>query len=142
MYRKPLVAASKKYEYTVNVRFTQGCICFVLSLVKKPLNEHIIYLQFFIFYWENLLKPIKLITQSCLFVASEFFFILTHIFRLRKNASVTIFFRWLAYKSFHSRFSVLINYTIWSLNIFSSSSCFPRFSLSLLTNKFVKNSYF
>ena len=38
------------------------------------------------------------------------------------------FFRWFAYKSLFSRFSVLINYNIWSSNHFSISSCFPCFS--------------
>ena len=31
-----------------------------------------------------------------------------------------------AYKSFLSRFSLLINYTMWSSNLFPTSSCFPR----------------
>ena len=38
------------------------------------------------------------------------------------------FFRWFAYKSLLSRFSVLINYNMWSSNHFSTSSGFPRFS--------------
>ena len=32
------------------------------------------------------------------------------------------------YKSLLSRFSVLINYTMWSFNLFTASSCFPHFS--------------
>ena len=38
------------------------------------------------------------------------------------------FFRWFAYKSLLSRFSVLISYNMWSSNHFSISSCFPCFS--------------
>ena len=38
------------------------------------------------------------------------------------------FFRWFAYKSLLSRFSVLINYNMSSSNHFSTSSYFPRFS--------------
>ena len=38
------------------------------------------------------------------------------------------FFRWCAYKSLLSRFSVLISYNMWSSNHFSISSCFPCFS--------------
>ena len=32
------------------------------------------------------------------------------------------------YKSFLSSFSVLVNYTMWSFNLFTASSCFPHFS--------------
>ena len=38
------------------------------------------------------------------------------------------FFRCFAYKSLLSRFSVLINYNMWSSDHFSTSSRFPRFS--------------
>ena len=38
------------------------------------------------------------------------------------------FFRWFAYKSLFSRFSVLISYNMCSCNHFSISSCFPCFS--------------
>ena len=37
------------------------------------------------------------------------------------------FFRWIAYKSLFSRFSVL-SYNMWSSNHFPISSCFPCFS--------------
>ena len=40
------------------------------------------------------------------------------------------FFRWFAYKSLFSRFSVLISYNMWSSNHFSISSRFPCFSRS------------
>ena len=40
------------------------------------------------------------------------------------------FFRWFAYKSLLSRFSVLISYNMWSSNHFSISSGFPCFSRS------------
>ena len=38
------------------------------------------------------------------------------------------FFRWFAYKSLLSRFSVLRSYNMWSSNHFSISSCFPCYS--------------
>ena len=38
------------------------------------------------------------------------------------------FFRWFAYKSLFSRFSVLISYNMWSSNHFAISNCFPSFS--------------
>ena len=38
------------------------------------------------------------------------------------------FFRRFAYRSLLNRFSVLINYIIWSSNHCSTPSCFPRFS--------------
>ena len=43
--RTPLVAASVKYGYTVNARFTQGLLLLLFKniAVKKHLNEHIIY---------------------------------------------------------------------------------------------------
>ena len=106
-------------------------------------------LHFFISYWEKLLKLIKFIIQSYL-LPFEFVFILKHIFCLRQWFFLDglpfefvfilkhifclslIFFRWLAYKSLLSRFSVLINYVMWSDNLFSLSSCFPCFSWSSL----------
>ena len=83
-YRTPLVA-SKKSELIVNVIFTHGYNYFTFSLVKKRLNERIIYPQFFISYWGNFLKLIKFITQCYLFIASEI------LVTLSKKASVTIF---------------------------------------------------
>ena len=83
-------------------------------------------LQFFISYWEKFLKLIKFITQS--HSSFEFFFIHKHVFCLPQ----WLFFRWLADESLLSRFSALINYIMWSYNLFPVSSSFPRFSWSWL----------
>ena len=48
--------------------------------------------------------------------------------RLKYRNSCMLFFRGLPEKSHLSRFPVLINCSIWSSNLFSASSCFPRFS--------------
>ena len=61
--------------------------------------------QIFIAYWKKFLKLIKFITQSYLSLLNLFFFLNDY------------FFRWLAYKSLHSRFSVL-NYIMWFYNLF------------------------
>ena len=74
----------------------------------------------FDFLLKKFQKLIKFITQSYLFIISEFIFIL-------KCLPNNYFFRWFAYKSLLSRFSVLISYNMWSSNHFSISSCFPRF---------------
>ena len=75
----------------------------------------------FDFLLKKFQKLIKFITQSYLFIISEFIFIL-------KCLPNNYFFRWFAYKSLLSRFSVLISYNMWSSNHFSISSCFPCFS--------------
>ena len=56
-----------------------------------------------------------------------FLFLSTFSVFLSSSASITIFPEWLAYKSLHS---VLINCTMWSSYLSSSSSCFPRWSWS------------
>ena len=56
-----------------------------------------------------------------------FLFLSTFSVFLSSSASITIFPEWLAYKSLHS---VLINCTMWSSYLSSSSSCFPRCSWS------------
>ena len=56
--------------------------CFLLSLVKIYLNEHYSLLQFFSHIEKSFLKIIKFITQSYLFVAIAFIFILKRIFCL------------------------------------------------------------
>ena len=75
----------------------------------------------FDFLLKNFQKLIKFITQSYLFIISEFIFIL-------KCLPNNYFFRWFAYKSLLSRFSVLISYNMWPSNHFFISSCFPCFS--------------
>ena len=65
--------------------------------------------------------------QSYLFITSEFIFILSR-FSVSLKSLDNCFFRWFAYKSLFSRFSVLISYNMWSFNHFSISSCLPCFS--------------
>ena len=84
--------------------------------------------QFFISYWENF-------TQSYLSLLNLFLFLSTFSVLLSSSASITIFPEWLAYKSLHS---VLINCTMWSSYLSSSSSCFPRCSWS----RFFRSSFF
>ena len=61
------------------------CNCFLLSLVKKHLNKHIIYCIYnlIISYWKKFKKLIKFIT--ILFISFEFIFILKQIFCLPKK---------------------------------------------------------
>ena len=77
----------------------------------------------FYFLLKNFQKLIKFITQSYLFITSEFIFI-----SISLKCLDDYFVRWFAYKSLFSRFSVLISYNMWSSSHFSISSCFPYFS--------------
>ena len=100
------------------------CNCFLLSLVKKHLNEHIMYYNFSFLIeksFGNLSSLLhKLIQLSLL---NSFLFLSTFSVSLKSLSS----FRRFAYKSFN-RFLVLLNYIMSSSNHFSTSSCFPRFS--------------
>ena len=115
-YRTPLVAASEKYEYTVYMLdLLSDCYnSFLLSLIKKHLNEPIIYHNFLFLIEKKLLKLVRFITQSYLPLLNLFLFL--SLFSVFLN---NCFFRWLAYKSLLSRFLVLINYIMWSYNLFS-----------------------
>ena len=103
------------------------CNCFLLSLVKKHLNKHIIYCIYnlIISYWKKFKKLIKFIT--ILFIAFEFIFLFLGRFSFSLKSLSNYFFRRFAYKSLLNRFSVLINYIMWSSNHFSISSCFLPF---------------
>ena len=106
--------------------------CFLLSLVKNHLNEHIIYCIFnlIVSYWERFKKLLKIITQPYLSLLNPFF--LLSRFSVSLKSLNNYFFRRFACKSILNRFSVLINYIMWSSNYFSTSSCFLRFSGSRL----------
>ena len=129
-YRIPLVAASEKYEYGVYMlNLPKDCYNrFLLSLIEKHLNEPIIYYSFSFLieksFWNlsSLLHNLTYCHLNLFLSLSIFSVFLSDFF----------FFRWLAYKSFLSRFSVFINYIMWSDNLFSVSSCFPCFSWSSL----------
>ena len=64
---------------------------------------------------------------TILFIAFGFIFILSRFSSTLKSLN-NYFFRRFPYKSLLNRFSVLINYIMWSSNHCSTSSCFPRFS--------------
>ena len=75
--RTPLVAASEKYEYTLYMLdLLKDCYnCFLLSLIEKHLNEHILYYNF------SFLGTYQ-VYYTILLVPFEFVFILKHIFCL------------------------------------------------------------
>ena len=110
-YRAPLVAASEKYEYILDL-LKDSFNCFLLFLIEKHLNQPIIYynLSFLIEkgFW-NLSSLLHHLTN----VLNFFLFISTFSVFLNEN-----FFRWLAYKSLLSTLSLLTNYIMWSYNIF------------------------
>ena len=80
----------------------------------------------FDFLLKNFQKLIKFITQSYLSLLNSFLFLSR--FSVSLKSLDNYFFRWFAYKSLFSRFSVLISYNMWSSNHFSISGCFPCFS--------------
>ena len=67
----------------------------------------------------------KIITQPYLSLLNPFFFLSR--FSVSLKSLNNYFFRSFAYKSIVNRFSMLINYIMWSSNHFSTSSCFLRF---------------
>ena len=110
----------------------KGCYnCFWLSLVKKHLDEDIIIYYNFSYLNENSFRNLSswLHTQHSYFFLLNLFLLLSTFSVFLKSLNI-YFFRWLAYKSLLSRFSVLIVYIIWFSSLFSTSSCFPRFSWS------------
>ena len=82
----------------------------------------------FDFLLKNFQKLIKFITQSYLSLLNSFLFLSR--FSVSLKSLDNYFFRWFAYKSLFSRFSVLISYNMCSSNHFSISSRFPCFSRS------------
>ena len=67
----------------------------------------------------------KIITQSYLSLLNSFLFLSR--FSVSLKSLNNYFFKRFAYKSILNRFSVLINYIMWSSNHFSTSSWFLRF---------------
>ena len=111
-YRKPLVAASQKYEYTVYMLdLLKELLCTFFDWKTSKWAYHL--LQFFISYWARFLKLIKFITLSYLSLLNLLLFLSK--FSVALNDYL---FRWLAYKSPLSRFLVSINYITWSYNLF------------------------
>ena len=101
------------------------CYCFLLSLVKEHLNEHIMYYNFS-FLIEKSFRNFKFITQSYVSLLNSFLFLSR--FSVSLKGLNNYFFRKFAYKSLLNRFSVLMNYIMWFSNHFSTSSCLPHFS--------------
>ena len=84
--------------------------------------DHIIFYNFYLLL-RKVYQLIKFIAQSYFFIAFEFIFINIYVFlKSLKKLQMA------CYKSLLSRFSVLINHTMWSFNLFTASSCFPYFS--------------
>ena len=120
-----LLLNNMSIQYTIT-RFTQGLLQLLFTFFDWKTPKWAYHrLQFFISYWERFLKLTKFIKQ--------FFLSLLNLFLLLSTFSVFLhdyFFGWFAFKSRFNRFSVLVNYIMWSYNLFSVSSCFPRFTWS------------
>ena len=101
--------------------------CFLLSLVKNHLNEHKIYCNFW-FLIEKSFRNLSSLLRNLTYLSLLNSFLFLSRFSVSLKSLDNYFFRWFAYKSFLSRYSVLINYNMWSSNHFSTSSRFPRFS--------------
>ena len=103
------------------------CNYFLLSLVKNHLNEHKIYCNFW-FLIEKSFRNLSSLLRNLTYLSLLNSFLFLSRFSVSLKSLDNYFFRWFAYKSVLSRFSVLINYNMWSSNHFSTSSRFPRFS--------------
>ena len=82
-----------------------------------------------IFYWK-LLRNLSSLLRSLTYLALLNSFLFVSRFSVCLKSLDNYLFRWFAYKSLLSRFSVLISYNLWSSNHFSISSRFPCFSRS------------
>ena len=93
----------KLWIYSIHDRFTQGLVQLLFTFFNwKTSKLAYCLIQFFISYRDKFLKPIRFITQYCLLLLNVFLFLSTFSVFLNDY-----FFRWLAYKSCLSRFSVL-----------------------------------
>ena len=99
---------------------------FLLSLVKKHPNEHIIYCNFSFLIENSFWNLSSLLHKLAYLLLLNSFLFLNTFFVFLKSLNHYLF-RWLAYRSPLSRFPVLINHTMWTSNLFSSSSCLPPF---------------
>ena len=78
-------------------------------------------------YWKTLRNLSSLLRNLTYLSLLNSFLFLSRFFVFLKSLD-NYFFRWFAFKSLLSRFSVLISYNMWSSNHFSICSCFPCFS--------------
>ena len=83
----------------------------------------ILSITIFICYWEKFINLLGLLHNlTSLSLSNSFLFTFTVFLKSLKKLQMV------CYKSFLSRFSALINYIMWSFNLFTASSCFPHFS--------------
>ena len=78
-------------------------------------------------YWKTFRNLSSLLRNLTYLSLLNSIFVLSRFSATLKSLN-NYFFRWFAYKSLLSRFSVLISYNMWSSNHFSMSSCFACFS--------------
>ena len=125
------MTASEKYRVcSIHARFIQALLPLLFTFFDWKTSKWAYHLlQFLIYCWE---KFLKLIIPQSLLIAFEFFlfFLFFSHFLTSSTNLDDYFFRWLAYKSLLSRFSLLINYIMSFSNLFSDSSYFPCFSWS------------
>ena len=126
-YRATLGAASEKYEwvYNTHARFTPGLLQLLFTFFDWKTSKWACHLLQFSFLMEKSFQNLSSLLHYLTNVLNLFLFISTFSVFLNDY-----FFKWLDYKSLLSRFSLLINYIMWSYNIFSVSNCFPHFSWS------------
>ena len=86
-------------------------------------------MQFLISYWKNFRNLSSLLGNLTYLSLLNSFLSLSR-FSVSLKTLDNYFFKWFAYKSLLSRFSVLISYNMCSSNHFSISSRFPCFSES------------
>ena len=80
-------------------------------------------------YWK-IFRNLSTLLRNLTYLSLLNSFLFLSRFSVSLKSLNNYFFRWFAYKSLLSRFSVLISYSMWSSNHFSISSCFPCFSRS------------
>ena len=80
-------------------------------------------------YWKNF-RNLSSLLRNLTYLSFLNSFLFLSRFSVSLKSLDNYFFRWFAYKSLLSRFSVLISYNVWSSNHFSLSSRFPCFSRS------------
>ena len=78
-------------------------------------------------YWK-FFRNLSSLLRSLTYLSLLNSFLFLSRFSVSLKSLDNYFFRWFAYKSLLSRFSVLISYNMWSSNHFSISSRFPCFS--------------
>ena len=80
-------------------------------------------------YW-NIFRNLSTLLRNLTYLSLLNSFLSLSRFSVSLKTLDNYFFKWFAYKSLLSRFSVLISYNMWSSNHFSISSRFPCFSRS------------